>query len=336
VLVPIQAREFAALTISDVGDPSAWIVACVRGVLSSRDLPFNDASLLTAMLRAGTIGVAIDGLNEVAREPAVAAFVKEFPQAFVFVSSQESGHPPFEVWHLPATITEYVDKMLNLYMGDQEGKDVAQLLSNTGLIAHLRSGYDVRLVINLATTDRRLLKSIDSQIGLYKAAVDTAWPEDSRQAEHCEQLGAAAWKLVSDREPNQDRRRLIPNEDCPEDLLKALERMRPVRLIRLASPVYEFVHDQMHWYLAANWFCSRATAAVMCDLLTASKVWKEGWEAQRALWNFVAEMLDHETLEKLWRFAGDDERRAVLGKALAKRAVERVGYLLDLQKQNLF
>jgi hypothetical protein len=65
----------------------------------------------------------------------------------------------------------------------------------------------------------------------------------------------------------------------------------------------------------------------MCDLLADSKVWKEGWEVQRVLWNFVAEMLDREILEKLWRFAGDHERRAVLGNALAKRG-DREGRVL--------
>jgi hypothetical protein len=43
------------------------------------------------------------------------------------------------------------------------------------------------------------------------------------------------------------------------------------------------------------------------------------------LWGFVGAMLDRPRLEALWNFAGDDDRRAVLGRALAERA-EREGW----------
>ncbi len=323
ILVPIHAREFSTLTVSDAEDSSAWIVACIRKVLSSRVLSFNDRTLISDLLRTGTMGVAIDGLNEVARDAAVAAFVKEFPEAFLFVTSQESGQPPFQVWHLPPSIADYVDALLVLYMGEQSGSAVAHQIRETGLINHLRSGYDVRLVIDLAINAPTRLAEVKDQLSLYYAAVEAGWPKnDPRHDERLEQLQAAAWKLVSERDPNQDKRRISPDQDCPATLLSDLEKMPTVRLIRLAPPGYEFVHDQMHWYLAACWLCSRATVATMRDLLTDSKVWKEGWEAQRVLWTFVAEMLDKETLEKLWRFAGEDERRAVLGSALAKRAAK--------------
>ena len=65
----------------------------------------------------------------------------------------------------------------------------------------------------------------------------------------------------------------------------------------------------------------------MRDSLTASKAWQDGLEAQRTLWDFVAAMLDQLQLETLWIFADDDERRAVLGRALAERA-EREGWPL--------
>jgi hypothetical protein len=61
-----------------------------------------------------------------------------------------------------------------------------------------------------------------------------------------------------------------------------------------------------------------------CASYSASKAWLEGLEAQRTLWGFVAVMVDRPQLEALWVFAGDDDRRAVLGRALAERA-EREG-----------
>jgi hypothetical protein len=120
--------------------------------------------------------------------------------------------------------------------------------------------------------------------------------------------------------------------DAPKDLLEALEAARErsgrsIRLIRAVLPAYEFVHDQMNAYLAACWFAHRPTIAVMRGLLSASKAWLEGLEAQRTLWGFVAAMLNRPQLEALWVFAGDDDRRAVLGRALAERA-EREGWPL--------
>jgi hypothetical protein len=65
----------------------------------------------------------------------------------------------------------------------------------------------------------------------------------------------------------------------------------------------------------------------MKEKLEATKIWQDGLEAQRTLWGFVAAMLDRSRLEALWIFAGDDDRRTVLGRALAERA-EREGWTL--------
>jgi hypothetical protein len=66
VLVPIEARRFPEAP-SDEKGASAWVVACVLSVLSEGGLSFEDRGLLRAMLSKGTLAVAIDGLNEVAR-----------------------------------------------------------------------------------------------------------------------------------------------------------------------------------------------------------------------------------------------------------------------------
>jgi hypothetical protein len=46
---------------------------------------------------------------------------------------------------------------------------------------------------------------------------------------------------------------------------------RSIRLIRAATPAYEFVHDQMNAYLAACWFADRPAVSVMRDVLSGSK-----------------------------------------------------------------
>ena len=293
VLVPIQARSFPEAPFEEKG-ASAWVVACILSVLAERGLSFKDRSLLRAMLSRGTLGIAIDGLNEVARGQAVSAFAAEFPMAPLLVTSQESGEAPFEVWRLPGTIAEHVDALLTLYLGEQRGQTLASRLGDSGLLHHLRSGYDVRLVIDLAEADPEGAKLPHDRLGLYRAAVAAAWPEGD---DRLELLQAAAWKLVSERGPNEDKRRIKPDADAPKDLLEQLEAVRErsgrsIRLIRAAPPGYEFVHDQMNAYLAACWFASRPTVAIMKDLLDTTKVWQDGAEAQRTLWGFVAAMLE--------------------------------------------
>lgn len=72
VLVAFAARDFAG-SGEDKDDP-AWVVEAVRDTLSSEGLTFANSALLSRFLESGTLGVAIDGLNEVDRTRAVAAF----------------------------------------------------------------------------------------------------------------------------------------------------------------------------------------------------------------------------------------------------------------------
>jgi hypothetical protein len=182
VLVPIEARRFPEASFEEKG-ASAWVIACVLSVLSEGGLSFEDRGLLRAMLSKGTLAIAIDGLNEVARGQAVSAFVAEFPAAPLFVTSQEPGEPPFEVWRLPGTIAEHVDGLLTLYMGAQRGDALVRRLRDSNLMEHLRSGYDVRLVIDLAEADPEGAKLPHDRIGLYRAAVAAAWPEGDQRLE---------------------------------------------------------------------------------------------------------------------------------------------------------
>jgi len=329
LLVPIEARRFPESSSSEETGASAWVLDCLHSVLSQPGLPFDDRRLLRAVLRNGTLAVAIDGLNEVAREQAVSAFVAEFPEVATFVTSQELGESPFEVWRLPGTIHEHVDGLLKVHLPKESSDALAQQLRDSGLILHLRSGYDVRLVIELAEKASGSEHLPVDRLGLYREAVLAGWPAGDQRSEL---LQAAAWKLLSERGPNEDKRRLRPDVDAPRDLLEKLEAVREqsgrsIRLILEAPPNYEFVHDQMNSYLAAGWIADRPTVSVMKDLLIAAKVWQEGLGAQRIVWSFLAEMLHRDTLEELWIFAGDDDRRAVLGGALAKRA-EREGWTL--------
>jgi len=143
VLVPIEARRFPDASFEEKG-ASPWVIACVLSVLSEGGLSFEDRGLLRAMLSKGTLAIAIDGLNEVARGQAVSAFAAEFPAAPLLVTSQEPGESPFEVWRLPSTIAEHVNGLLTLYLGEQRGEALARHLHDSGLMQHLLERLGVR------------------------------------------------------------------------------------------------------------------------------------------------------------------------------------------------
>lgn len=330
ILVPIEARRFASA--DDDKGTSAWVVNSARAVLSQHGLALDDTALLKAMLRTGTVGIAIDGLNEVDRGDAVQAFAADFPQARILVTSQETGEYPFETWQLPRDIAAYVDSLLRLYLGEQNGAVISAHVRDIGLIEHLRSGYDVRLVVELAQSDPAGTAIPSGRIDLYRAVLRAAWPSGD---ERLNLLQAAAWNLVSERGPNEDKRRLQPGVDLPADLLEAMANVQEhgsqsLRLVRPAPPNYEFVHDQINAFLAASWFVELVGIGAMREQLRDSKIWLERREGQQTLWEFVAALLDNrETVEALWRFAQEDDRRAVLGRALADRA-KREGLALTL------
>jgi hypothetical protein len=91
ILVPIVARQFSHLNEEKTAD---WVFACIKQTLSIRGLGFEDVGLLRAVLRAGTLGVAIDGIHEVARAPAVLSFAAEYPDVPILVTSQSFTEAP--------------------------------------------------------------------------------------------------------------------------------------------------------------------------------------------------------------------------------------------------
>src|SRR5262249_29615381 len=86
------------------------------------------------------------------------------------VTSQDEGEAPFEVWHLPRDITEHVEGLLRLYLGEEAGAAIAQRLTASGLMSSLRSGYDVRLMADLAAANSTGSELPQDRVALYANA----------------------------------------------------------------------------------------------------------------------------------------------------------------------
>jgi hypothetical protein len=331
VLLPIEARRYPG-SAGDDKRPHAWVLGAVRDALESYDFAVNDRSFVVAILKGGTLALAIDGLNEIDKGPAIIAFAQLFPRVKIFVTSQDPAEPPFQDWRLPTTIQDHVDNFITAYLGREKSFDLSGRLREAGLTPHLRSGYDLQLVIGLSGPSSKKAFPANRE-SLYGAYVEFAWPEsDSRLS----LMEAAAWRTLSRSGPNQDKRRLAPGIDAPKDLLKLLSLGRQqgenrVRLVRPAGTSYEFVHDQMNAYLAARWLIQElADISTVLEEIRNVEIWRESRETQESLWTFVSSLVDRDTLESLWLFSADEDRRVVLRRSLESRAAIE-GWALTLQ-----
>lgn len=329
VIAVVEARDYA-FGEDDKPDAS-WVVNAVRGTLSQSELTFESDELLHRLLRSGTVAIVIDGLHEAGRTRSVEEFARSYPAAPLIVTSQEVGPKLFTTWRLPPDIRAFIDDLLRVYLGAEAGAAVSRRIEASGLRESIRSGYDVRLIVDMSRHDPLHAPLPANRIELYEAVLVAGWPAGTEEAMHEQQdrTAAAAWRMVSEREPHQDRRRLKPDDDLSSDLLVALadapdRERRPVRLLRRSGDLYEFVHDQMHAYLAARWFTQYGRSSVELEtMLRTSKIWQQTIAERRMVCGFIAAMLDDTRLVELLEKVEDVEAWDVLRRELNAQALQR-------------
>jgi hypothetical protein len=227
----------------------------------------------------------------------------------------------------------FTSDLLRLYLKPELAEVIDARIERSGLKGAIRSGYDVMLIVDLARADPSGVELPTNRMGLYAAVIRAGWPdapEDLRK-EQQSQLAAAAWHMVSERKPNEDMRRLKPDVDLPADLLIALADAfemegKPMRLVRrVGDGAFEFVHDQMHAYLAARWFAQDGLSIKELEkMVSASTIWTQTSDARRTLWGFAAGLLEDDRLTALMARVEDNEDWDSLRRAL-KAEKERRG-----------
>ena len=121
-----------------------------------------------------------------------------------------------------------------------------------------------------------------------------------------------------------------PDIDLSSALLTALADApdndnRSVRLVRrVGAGSFEFVHDQMHFYLAARWFAEEGRSLAELEKMVAgSTIWIQSPDARRTLWGFAAALLDDKRLLPLLDRVEDNEEWDILRRALKSEAERR-------------
>lgn len=163
----------------------------VKSTLSQSRLTFESDELLHRLLRSGTVGIAIDGLHEAGRTRSVEAFARAYPAAPLIVTSQ-MGPKRFSTWRLPPDIRSFIDDLLSVYLGAEAGAAVSRRIEQSGLRASIRSGYDVRLIVDMSRRDPGHAPLPANRIELYEAVLAAGWPASAEEAMHEQQDRTAA------------------------------------------------------------------------------------------------------------------------------------------------
>ena len=336
ILVPLRVRYYAELPIPDPNHPESWVLEAVRRQLEQFGLATQDRGLVEAMLRAGHIGLALDGTNEADRDLALAAFARQFPKTRLLVTSQAvprsvTQDEGWEVWELPADIDGLRDALLALWLGEKVGPILSRRIVAEALSATIVSGYDLRLLADLATHDPDRAKLPADRVTLYRTMLARAIGPEGEPL-RLEELKQLAWTMVTQR-----RRRITPNDVVllPVGTLPALEK-EGVRIVRPIGTEHEFRHDQMRAFLAALWLIEETPGLLALQkAVTAAGAFALNRREQEELWGFVAPLLTSRDLEALWRFANEDPERGILEHALQPEADKRGVTLVRVAQQQL-
>ena len=321
ILIMLPVRHFAALTPPDANKPQSWVLEAVRLRLEQFGFTIRDLGLIEAMLKAGHIALALDGTNEADRDGALTAFARTYPMVRLLVTSQTVGGEVWEVWRLPPDVNALRDELLTLWLGADKGATLARRIVAEGLSDTIVSGYDLRLVADLAGDDPANAALPGDRIALYRTMLARAKGPDG-EALRLEGLKELAWTMVT------QRRREITAQDgvvLGVGTLPALAK-EGVRIVRQVGAVHEFRHDQMRAFLAALWLVEETSNLPALETaMSDAKAFALNRRDQEELWRFLAPLLVSDAdLKALWLFANEKpEERAILLDALQNEADDR-------------
>lgn len=331
ILIPILIRDYASLP-ERPDQRSDWFVEVIRRQLSTNGIRIDDISLLKAMLLSGRFALALDGLNEANRDLALAEFTAAYPRVKIIATCQSLPIPGFELWALPKTIEACRQGLLRLWLGKDAGDQVDAQLKMQGATNFLISGYDVRLIADLASSTSGSVGRIRSRIDLYLAALDLATDEVGEKMD-LSALMRIAWQMLID-----GRRHLSADEQ--ETLgANSIQRLSAdgTRILRQLGDRYEFRHDQMRSFLAALQLVNESpNIQAVINRLDDNPLWQCARKDQEELWLFVADLLNAKDLNTLWQAMLPDPSRAWAQTALHSRAMrDGISLSVDSEKASV-
>jgi hypothetical protein len=206
ILIMLPVRHYAALPLPEPNKPRSWVIEAVRLRLEQFGFVTREPSLIEAMLTAGHIAIALDGMNEADRDPSLTDFARQFPMVSLLVTSQTAAPQGWELWRLPENISALRNGLLDLWLGPDKSRVLSHRIETEGFAGELVSGYDLRLIADLAGADPQHALLPANRIALYRAILARA-QDTTGQPLPLEGLKQLAWKMVT------ERRRDIRSDD---------------------------------------------------------------------------------------------------------------------------
>jgi hypothetical protein len=231
------------------------------------------------------------------------------------------GDELWDVWELPTDVGELRDGLLALWLGAEKGSTLSRRIEAQGLSRTVVSGYDLRLLADLAGADPARASLPTDRVALYRAMLARTSGPDG-QPLRLDGLEQLAWAMVTQR-----RRRIVSEDEkgLGAGTLQALEKAG-LGIVRSIGAEHEFRHDQMRSFLAALWLVEETpTMPALQKTATDAGAFGLNRRDQEELWGFVAPLLTSTAdLEALWHFANDDPiERGILLAALQAEADKR-------------
>ena len=326
ILITVPVRHYATVAPSEPKRPESWLEDVILRRLVEFDMALEDPSIVRAMLRAGHIAIALDGTNEADRNDAIAAFARTYRMVRIIATSQSGVTEGWEVWRLPTDINAQRSGLLRLpdWLGEEKGALLDQRISTIPAQV-ITSGYDLRLVADLAKDNPSQTKLPDGRVALYRAVLDKAVMPDGERIDLVPLRKLALALIVS------GRREMYEDEVARlgTGVADALTHERSMRITRRAGKNWEFRHDQMRAYLAAAALVEDSpTLQQLIAQTTEGGMFRLRRDDQEAVWGFVAALLNDEGVKALWVFAQEDPGdRGLLQMALQREADKRALHL---------
>ncbi|MFL7900678.1 hypothetical protein ACJ41P_06050 [Azospirillum argentinense] len=313
VPILIRLRDFPDVK-PDEKYPEYWVAELARQAVRQDGITFEDAVLFRSVLASAGFVIILDGANEAAQVQ-IEKLAAASPIPLLATSQADpdikADGEKFTLYRLPPTIHDATAPLLALFLGDERGRAVHDAIRDTPLWADIRSGYDVRMLADLAGRDTPPLAMPTDRIGLYEAILGRVRLNggDYPLASLCR----AAWRMWRD-----EVHLFKPGTHLDTPLIAPLvsDETKVVRI--LGGTLYEFRHDQMRDYLAARWAARHEQSQI--KLFEQDKaIWRLDRDEQAVVWGFFAQQIGPERGTEIWQWCHDDPERAILLHALDQR-----------------
>ena len=311
----ITLRDYIDVAVPS-RSPENWLIDIVARQMEHLQLGFKDQSLLRSVLKSGNIVLVLDGENEIDHKGAIFQFALRYPETGLVITSQvlpDQMNNIFQIWRLPDVITDVVDDLLKLYLGKKNGTEVFSDIKNSMILKDIRSGYDVRLLVDLIDGGTGIIDLPSNRIGLYDAMLAKISPTSSFQ-HFISDLCSLAWNLWM-----EGQRTFEPSSSISNEIFNAL-RMEDVKIIHTYDGVkWQFRHDEMRGYLAARWVAKYEVDPISL-FEDNSKIWRIGKSDQQLVWSFFSELIEKKQCDAIMNWASIEPERAELQVILRRRS----------------